>query len=91
MQASVRVAVPYGREARSFNVPRVNLGDVLRPNPLALSKDGEGVIARAIENPMESPLLGHVVRGKREVVLIVDDLTRPTPVSSRTWSWREWG
>jgi nickel-dependent lactate racemase len=61
-------------------VPEANLGDVLQPNPVSVPEDGDAVLARAIANPIGASPLENLVRGKRSVAIIVDDLTRPTPV-----------
>lgn len=80
MPGSVRITIPYGHDTCSFDVPNMNMGDVLRPNHVRITEDCEGIITRAIANPIGTPPLEQLVRGKREVVIIVDDFTRPTPV-----------
>ena len=80
MPESIRITIPYGKDTRSFNVPATNLGDVLYPNPVSFSDNEDNIIAQAIGNPICTPSLEQVVQGKRDVVIIVDDLTRPTPV-----------
>ncbi len=37
------------------------------------------LVGRAIENPIGTPSLREVVKGKRNVVIVVDDVARPTP------------
>lgn len=82
MPAGVRtVTIPYGRDTASFTVPAANLWDVLTPNAVAIPGDGDAVLAEAIANPIGSPPLNVMARGVRDAVIIVDDLTRPTPVS----------
>ena len=81
MSESVRITIPYGHDTRSFDVPAVNLGDVLHLNRVSVLDDGDRVIAESIANPIGTASLVEVVRGKRDVVIIVDDLTRPTPVN----------
>ena len=61
-------------------MPAINLGDILYPNPVSFSDDGDNIIAQAIANPIGAPSLEEIVRGKRDVAIMVDDLTRPTPV-----------
>jgi nickel-dependent lactate racemase len=80
MSESIRITIPYGQDTRSFDVPTANLGDVLHPNQVSVSDDGDSIIAQAIANPIGTPSLEKVLQGKRDVVIIVDDLTRPTPV-----------
>jgi lactate racemase len=52
---------------------------VLWPNPQPpLSADG---VIEALHGPVGSPPLDELCRGKRRPLIIVDDLTRPTPTS----------
>lgn len=80
MSGSARITIPYGADTWSFDVPGRNLGDVLQPNHVLANEDGDGIIARAIANPIGTLPLERLAQDKREVVIIVDDLTRPTPV-----------
>jgi len=40
----------------------------------------EEVLRRGFEKPINCPLLSELARGKRDAMVIVDDITRPTPV-----------
>ena len=74
------VSIPYGHDTLTFNVPTANMGEILSPNQVAIAANGDAVIAHAIANPIGTPPLAELARGKRDAVIIVDDLTRPTPV-----------
>ncbi len=80
MPESTRITIPYGHAAREFEVPSHNLGDILRPNPVSAAEDEASILADALANPIGSPPLEQLAQGKRDAVIIVDDLTRPTPV-----------
>lgn len=75
------VTIPYGQETLRFAVPAANLWDVLTPNAVDIPADGDAVLADAIANPIGSPPLEALARGRRDAVIIIDDMTRPTPVS----------
>jgi nickel-dependent lactate racemase len=81
MSASVSIEVPYGHAIASFQIPKENFGELLRPNKVSIPADAGRVVAEAIANAIGTPPLEQVARGKREAVIIADDLTRPTPVS----------
>ena len=74
-----RVTIPLGHQTCSFDVPSANLADVLEPNPVTIPPDGDTVIAHAIAHPIGCAPLPQLVHGSRQVIIIVDDLTRPTP------------
>ena len=76
------IALPYGHTTRSFQIPRDKLGEILQPNPVPIPADGARVIADAIANPIGTPSLEQLAHGKRDAIIIADDLTRPTPVST---------
>jgi lactate racemase len=78
---SVPLSVPYGTREARCSIPRRNLGEILRPNPVAATKVGEpACIEQALEHPIGKPRLEEAVGREDSVVLIVDDITRPTPV-----------
>lgn len=74
------VGVPYGREVVHINLPAGRLRDnagmsVARPasNPLR-------AVEVALDAPIGSERLGALVQPGYKVTIVVDDLTRPTPV-----------
>lgn len=81
MSAARSVKIPYGHATVELKIPEENFGELVQPNAVSLPADGARVIADAIANPLGAPPLEQLARGKREAVIIADDLTRPTPVS----------
>jgi len=73
------IQLPYGSETLTFTVPERNLGEVLRPNPVELPADPDAEIARALAHPIGAEPLERLAKGKSRVLIICDDLTRPTP------------
>ncbi len=52
----------------------------VRVFPMADGSDiGDGGIQAALSAPIQSPSLGQLARGKGSAVLVVDDISRPTP------------
>ena len=72
------VDLPYGKGTLRFTVPEGNLVEVLRPNAVVCG-DEEAEIRRALAQPIRSEPLRSLAKGKRNVVIVVDDLTRITP------------
>lgn len=73
--------LPYGKEKLVLNVDEKHLGGVLvskihEYNP---DKSGEELVKAAIENPIGTPRLKDMVEGKKKIVVISSDHTRPVP------------
>lgn len=79
-----KVTVPnllwYGNHPRDICFPERWDVDVLAPAGFSKpALDGAG-IQRALEEPIGSLSLTELAAGKREAVIVFDDITRPTPV-----------
>lgn len=80
-QDLIELSVPYGVLRARCTIPRVNLGEILRPNPVEADTGGERArIEEAFEHPIGRPRLEEAARPSDAVALIVDDVTRPTPL-----------
>ncbi len=73
------ISLPFGNSVLNINLPEENLLGVYSPADLAPVADISMEVERALANPMESLPLGKLVEGKKNVVLVADDNTRPTP------------
>jgi len=78
----MRVEFPYDHPAiASAEIPDERLLGVFGPEaPAAPSGSVEQLVAEALRKPIESPPLGELVGARSRVVLLVDDITRSTPV-----------
>jgi nickel-dependent lactate racemase len=77
----MRVRLPSGGGVVEFDVPERNLVAVLSPTDVETAPDSETIIQDALERPVGLPSLHAVGAGKKSVVILVDDQTRPTPAS----------
>lgn len=78
MEKAIRI--PYGKETQTLHVPGHRLRAVLCPvHPAADRPDEETIVRRALENPIGVPRLRELARGKREILVITSDHTRPVP------------
>lgn len=75
------VLFPYGKEKLSYSFDARELVGVLEPSLSEYIPDADGaeLVRRAMENPISSPRLSELARGKRSVVIIASDHTRPVP------------
>lgn len=75
----VTIALRYGAEERQVAVPRPTLLDEARMREVEPAADPETVVEAVLDAPIGCPPLEVLARGAERVVVLVDDLTRPTP------------
>ena len=71
------VAFQIGKETVTASLP--NLMAVVAPNHVEGVADERAEIRRAIENPIGSPRLSEMAKGKKSAAIVVNDVTRPYP------------
>lgn len=80
MPHQVSITMSYGPgDTVCFEVPARNLLAVLTPPHYPPTPDLAREVQRALAQPIGSPPLRELVRGKRKVVILADDNTRLTP------------
>lgn len=78
--AETAIRLPYGGKMVEAVVPSANLIAVASPNAAEPEQDAETIVRHALRHPVDSPPLRELVQDGQKLLLIVDDLTRPTPV-----------
>ena len=73
----MQVQLPYGRGSVEVTVP--DESTVTYPRELPRVPDVGAEIRRAMATPIGSPPLREVASGKRDAVVVVNDITRPAP------------
>ena len=77
----MRITFPYDQtDFPPVDVPDQNLLGVFEPKAFEPVADTRACVIDAIENPIGSPSIEGIARGKRTAVIISDDYTRQTPV-----------
>lgn len=75
------IALPYGKKTVTLHVEDDRLAGVLKP--VHFTREGAGgqndIVRQALENPISSPPLHDLARGKGRVLVITSDHTRPVP------------
>ncbi len=79
MARLIRVEMPYGEEMVSFSVPEANLKGIYTPHQISPVADAAAEIRRALSNPVATTTLTELARGAKRIVIVADDITRPTP------------
>ena len=76
------MTVPYTHTTSlTFALEEGNTGEVVSPASVAADRDEAGGIARALDEPLGTPVLEEMVHPGQQVLILSDDNTRPTP----TW------
>ena len=73
--------VPYAREHLRIRLPEQDVAGVLLGHQNEYKRDGtqEELIESALDAPFASPTLEELAQGKRDIVVISSDHTRPVP------------
>ncbi|MEW9096244.1 MAG: nickel-dependent lactate racemase [Clostridiaceae bacterium] len=77
----MEIKIPYWKKHLSVNIPDKNLVAILesKADSYIVEKSQQEIINEALDNPIESPSLEDLVKGKNNMVIITSDHTRPVP------------
>jgi len=75
------IEMPYGKGAIEIRIPTGRLLGILESRASHVKPDAgeEALVRRSLENPIASPRLADLARGRKRIVIIVSDHTRPVP------------
>ena len=73
----MNVTLPYGKTQVDVKIP--DGATVAHPRELPRVNDVDAEIRRAMAAPIGSPPLRDVAAGKRDAVVVINDITRPAP------------
>ena len=72
--------IPYGDTFLTLEVPKKNLKAVIEPRKTEVANRSEvDLVKDALANPIFSPKLSEICKGKKDIVLITSDHTRSVP------------
>lgn len=74
----MRIEVQYGDGKECVELPDKNVGEVVHPKDLP-PLDENAVLTGAFKNPLGSHTFEEFVKGAKDILVIVNDATRPTP------------
>lgn len=77
----MKVSFPYGKAFQSVEIPDARLRAVLTADLHSYKADmrPDALVEHALQNPIGSAPLSELARGKKNVVIIASDHTRPVP------------
>ena len=74
----MKLAIPYGDNVENIELGDVNVEQVIVPNNVQ-SADEQETLHAAIFHPLQSPSLAEFLQDRANILLVVNDATRPTP------------
>jgi nickel-dependent lactate racemase len=77
-EASMKIKIPYGDAIDTLELAEKNVEQVIIPNSVETADEMETLRA-AIFNPLKSTGLEAFLKDRKNILLIVNDATRPTP------------
>lgn len=79
--AMFNIDVPYDRKKLRVSLPEKSVAGVLEGHQSEFKAEGtqEQLVERALDNPYSSSTLEELCHGKRDIVIISSDHTRPVP------------
>lgn len=75
------ISLPFGKEKLNVTIPDERLGGVLvsKAHEFRAEKSQEEIVKDALEHPIQSKRLRELAKGKKHIVMIASDHTRPVP------------
>lgn len=77
----MKVSVRYGRTKIEVEVPDENLMSVCHLHPVPPLPDPKTAVEKSLDNPIGTPPLREIAKGKESACVVVCDKTRPVPNS----------
>lgn len=75
------ISLAFGSMALELDIPEKNVSSIILPSEPERKEDAAFLIKKALENPVKSRRLSEIVNPGSSVVIIVSDVTRPTPTA----------
>jgi nickel-dependent lactate racemase len=75
----MKVHLDYGRQGLDVELPEANVVKIFRYRPAPPLPDPRSAVRDVLENPVATPPLEELARGRRSACIAVCDITRPVP------------
>ena len=76
-----KISLAFGSSTIELDIPERNISSVILPSEPERKEDSTSLIKKALENPIKSRRLSEIVNPNSRIVIIVSDITRPTPTA----------
>ena len=77
----MRISFPYPK-INPVDVPKKNLLGIFSPSILKIKETEKEIVEKAFSQPIGSEPLSQILKGYKNVLIVVDDYTRTTPVQT---------
>lgn len=77
---TTRVSLPYGSKVVEIDIPTANLMTVANPSEVTPQADLATQVRQALRHPIGRESFSASLKGGEHLLLLVDDITRPTPI-----------
>jgi len=74
-----QIKIPFGEKEIDINIDEKNLVGILEPNIVPAITNPQKVIKETLMKPINSSPLSEAVKGKKKVLIVITDITRPCP------------
>lgn len=77
----MEIKLKYGKDYDKLHIDDKNVLQIIEGNDVKGTDDPVGMVREALQNPIGTPKLSEIIKQKnaKTVVIIVNDITRPTP------------
>ena len=75
----MRIEMRYGSGTLPIEIPDKNVAGVLEISESVPLSDGDGAVRDAIAQPIASPPLAELAKGRESACIVISDITRPVP------------
>lgn len=79
MSERISIQLKYGTGYKEVSIPKKNVIDILMPEDFPTVDDQLQEVRRALREPIGSCSLPELAQGKKNVVILCSDITRPSP------------
>ncbi len=76
-----KIPLAFGSKAIELKIPEKNISSIILPSESEIKEEASLLIKKALENPIKSKRLSEIVKPNSKIVVIVSDVTRPTPTA----------
>ena len=76
-----KIPVAFGSSTIELDIPERNISSVILPSEPEKRKEAAFLVKKALENPINSRRLSEIINPNIRIVIIVSDVTRPTPTA----------
>lgn len=75
----MELRLAYGKEGLPVRVPDSNIAGVVHMKSAEPLRDPNAAIRQALKQPIQSPPLEEIAKGRESAVIVISDITRPVP------------